>query len=160
MIRRRVAASLMLLAAACAPAIRDNTKDASEGPPPPPPADPGFPTGWEEWHKINAAPILHPEVKEARDLYHNDKAAGSHQGPFPVGSVLVKAQRRLEGSQPGRLFQLAVMTKGTGRENGGWEFAVFDPDTRKAVPLDPDVCAICHGQRADNDFVFSDRSKL
>ena len=133
-------------------------------PPPPdtsvPEYDEGFPMGWESWSTLTEAPILHTEDGEARELFYNTAASGARAGDFPEGAVLVKAQYRLEDGGKGPIKQLAVMIKGTGGEHNGWTFAVYDPASRKRKPFDPLVCAVCHSQRASNDYVFSDRSRL
>lgn len=155
------AAALLALAFGCSPVTMDNRQADIEVLPDELESDPGYPTGYEEWTKLNTAPIVHKDDGEARNLYANAKAKGSRKGPFPAGSVLVKAQAHLDNQgRPGPLFRLSVMTKGTGKANGGWEFATFDAETRKSEQIETEVCTICHAQRADSDFVFTDRSKF
>ena len=123
----------------------------------PPNADPGYPAGFSGWSRFNVQTIFRAEPSEARDLYYNRVASASQSGAFPQGTVLVKAQHTVSGTQKGALFKLSVMTKGTGGSYAGWDFSAYDSKTGKKFDVDQDGCALCHGQRADNDFVFSYR---
>jgi hypothetical protein len=114
---------------------------------PEPTADPGFPADWDQWDKLNE--VTREGAGELRHLFANAAATAA---PYPTGSVLIKAHYRLNAGAKGALFQLSVMKK-TG---DGWEWEAYAPNGSRRT-ADAEVCAMCHSQRAETDFVFSAR---
>ncbi|MFT5432770.1 MAG: hypothetical protein ACI9OJ_003473 [Myxococcota bacterium] len=159
-IPKRVGAAVLLSGLlACSAGVQNaGSTGPKPGPEPEPAAAAGFPTGYEAWSQFESSPATRKASGEIRELHHNTVAKGAGAvGRFPTGSILVKAQHRMVGNQKGRLFQLAVMRKQTGGDYGGWKFEAYDPKSLQAVAVDADVCAICHTQRSQTDFVFSTR---
>lgn len=164
-ITRTLLLTALLLLGACSPVgpgghgTRNGQPEPDPDPTPPdtsePEAAPGFPTGWQLWSKINTTPIVREDTSEVRELFENEAAVAHSGGAFPTGSVLVKAHYRLHAGQKGALYQLSVMTKGTGSEYSGWEFRAFDPRSGEPVDADSEVCALCHSQAMDSDYVIS-----
>ncbi len=151
-------AVVLVALAACSPAGPGGTVGNGPNgdpvdvtPTPPENAAKGFPAGWQKFEQLNE--VTRAENSEIRELYANKAATGA---PFPKGSVLVKAHYRMKGVTKGELFQLSVMTKTSGADNGGWTFKAYAPAGAK-IDADADVCVMCHTQRRDNDYVFSER---
>ena len=138
---------------ACSPGLPRN--GGPDPKPETPTVDEGFPKGWSQWAKFNDAPIVREAEGEARDLHYNPKAAGTPTGPMAEGTVLVKAHYALHNGGKGALKHLSTMIKGA----AGWTYGVYTAEGKKKT-FNKDGCALCHTQRADNDFVFSDRSGL
>jgi len=125
-----------------------------------------WPEGYTTWTRLNDAPIYLETERTARNLYVNATAqarSSGEGGPFPVGSVLVKEERRLEANPQGRLrlgdiFRVSVMFKVGKGETSGWAFKAFDPQNHKEFGrdrVDPDGCYFCHADASARDYVFS-----
>ncbi len=128
-----------------------NGDPANVDPPPTQTAAPGFPANWKTFDQLNE--VTRSESSEIRELYANEKAADA---PYAPGSVLVKAHYRIDGGSKGALTRISVMTKTRGADNNGWQFDVYGP-TGSRMDADVDVCVMCHTQRRDHDYVFSER---
>ena len=111
-------------------------------------AEDGFPGSWLEWAKITDKVVVRKERARAFTLHHNGKGGG---GQYPDGTVLVKAEHELVGTAKGALLVLSVMRKTA----GAWSYESFLPGGKRHR-VDSDVCQMCHIQRQENDFVFSD----
>ena len=125
------------------------------GCPPPPPddppdtkGDPNFPKGWESWDHVNSDTIIREDEGVAREIYAKTAANIGH------GSVIVKAQYRLAGSNKGSLYELAVMRRIGGADNGGWSFETYDPASRQRTKTDVSACVGCHILRAESGYLF------
>ena len=97
------------------------------------------------------------------------EAAGSGAAAFPEGSLIVKENHMpgdvdvasmarhaaVEGFE-GNLDTLTYMVKlpGYNPEAGDWFWAKQQPDGTILAAGKPDGCIGCHGQVADNDYVF------
>ena len=138
----------------CSPGASINQRSVKKGSAPSWAAQ-SYPAGYEQWQPFTAKPISRSELNETRRLYLNGVAKKAVDGRYPVGSVLVKAQYRMNSDGNGTPYQLAVMRKEGGKQQHGWTFAVYDPKRFMQVPFDQDLCLLCHSQRADRDFVFS-----
>jgi hypothetical protein len=124
----------------------------------------GFPRGYAQWTKLNAAPLYLESEKAARNLFANTTAlAHRGGGPYPLGSVLVKEERSLEADPQGRLrvgdvFRVSLMVKVGKGDTSGWAFRAYDPETRREFPrdrVDPDGCYFCHADAQARDYVFT-----
>ena len=123
-----------------------------------------FPEEYRKWKKVTSTPILHENEKESWEIYANPVAV-SNADPtsYPVGSVLVKEERRLVSDPSGHLkprdlFRISVMFKVGGGQMSGWSFKAFDPATKKEFnreTVDPDGCYFCHADAKARDYVFS-----
>ncbi len=154
--RGLTAVSVAALAAACSPGIKKKEKVEDPTPLLETQFAAGFPKGYESWKRANAQPIVRADTNEVRHLYYNSKAMTRTKGPFPVGSVLVKAHHTLDkNGKAGATFQLSVMTKTGEKQNGGWQYRAFNPGNKQEVSADAEVCALCHTQAQKADGVFS-----
>lgn len=117
-------------------------------------ADPDFPAGYSGWEKANDETLIRSDdvVQVAREIYTN-KTPG-----LQAGAILVKEEYSLSGGAKGALKRIAVMRRGTGPKNHGWEFMVFDGVTKKRG--DASRCVGCHVLQEDNDYLFSAMSSL
>ncbi len=131
------------------------------------PGLPGFTAGFEDWPRLNAAPIP-PDSPDARSVgfdahrgvknvhVRGDDAPGP---PYPDGTVVVKAA----GDDPSRPTLVAVMRKVAGADpaHGDWRFREW----KRAAPGDTfttsdaltgATCWSCHAAAADTDWVFTE----
>lgn len=131
---------------------------------------PGLPAvtaGFMGWDRLNRAPIP-PDSPQARrvgvdahrgvkNVYVRVPGAGRPAGgPFPAGTVIVKAA----GEDPLRPTLVAVMRKVAGADpaHGDWRFAEYTrpaPGTPFGSPLSGEVCWSCHAIAAGTDWVFT-----
>lgn len=150
---RPLAFALLAVAAltmACSAGMRRRAKPAE-----------GFPTGYDTWTRVNTDPIVRTEDGQMRFLFASPGAVVDGQG-FAPGTVLVKEQRRMRGSeqrpQAGEAFLVATMTKG---DDGRWQYGAWDPASgQPSISVDVDGCAFCHDDRKDTDSTFSAYSAL
>jgi hypothetical protein len=110
---------------------------------------PGWPTDYQSWKKINSDTLIRPNdaVQVARELFTNQTP---DLGP---GAVLVKEEYSLSGGTKGALKRVAVMRRTGQGETNGWEFLVYDGETRQLG--DNSRCVGCHVLQEDNDYLFS-----
>lgn len=118
-----------------------------------------FPSGYDQWRRLNDEIIMRSEEGEARWLYVNGAAEGASGRSMPVGSILVKVQHRLfvdkaGNSQVSDLYKIATMEKGEAGPNNGWVFRAFDPESREELGGEVEACIVCHSQRAGDDYTF------
>lgn len=131
--------------------------------------EPGAPPGFYRGNE--------PHGKVLRTFYNNIAydAVEAKLGAFPVGSILVK-ENHITGHQSGEagaeaaqdgsnravedfvpnLEAITVMVKiaGYNPEAGNWFWAKYQPDGSLDAVGKPEGCIGCHGQVADNDYVF------
>ncbi|MBP7126367.1 cytochrome P460 family protein [Myxococcota bacterium] len=124
-----------------------------------------FPSSYADWVRLNQSPLMVEGARTARNLYANPTALSRERadGPFPLGSILVKEERTLvvdaQGqARPGEVFRVSVMFKVGQGQTSGWAFKAFDPATGREMPrdkVDPDGCYFCHADVAGQDYVFT-----
>jgi hypothetical protein len=160
---------------ASAPTAPPATDTAPEPAPAPTPL-PGLPAdtaGFEEWDRLNSAPIppdspdsqgigfdAHRSVKNVYVNVGRDsltRADGSRRLPYPDGTILVK-----EGSTDGTVTLVAIMRKisGVDPEHGDWEYVEYlrdsaDEPFATSDALRDGTCWGCHASVADDDWVFT-----
>ncbi len=136
-------------------------------PPEPPPEEPSAPTampglpdelaGYQEWPKLNAAPIP-PRASDphngTKDVYASVPA---EDGVYPPGAIVVK-----EATRPGAAFVglVAMMRKepGANPEHNDWVMIEWVRDARNAEfeeIASGAVCTSCHFQARGSDYVFT-----
>jgi hypothetical protein len=144
--------SLALASSACLRHGQSTEEDTGAGEPQ---AGAGWPEGYTSWRKINAETVVREDEAVARELYARPAAE------LGVGTVLVKEQFALVGGVKGALKQVAVMTRTGAAEdpNGGWEFKLFDPET-KTSGADVAACVGCHSLRAEQGYLFTPAADL
>jgi len=56
-----------------------------------------FPSSYADWVRLNQSPLMVEGARTARNLYANPTALSRERadGPFPLGSILVKEERTL-----------------------------------------------------------------
>jgi hypothetical protein len=162
---------------ATAPTAPPTTGRVPDPAPPAPavplPGLPGDTAGFQDWDRLNGAPIP-PDSPDSRgvgfdahrsvkDVYVNvgrgslTRADGSPRLPYPDGTIIVK-----EGSTDGTLTLIAIMRKITGvdPEHGDWEFVEYlrdsaDEPFATSDRLRDGTCWGCHASVADDDWVFT-----
>jgi hypothetical protein len=109
----------------------------------------GWPAGYQTWKKVNDETLVRADdtVQVARELYSNQTP---DLGP---GAVLVKEEYSLSGGVKGALKSVAVMRRTGQGDTNGWEFLVYDGQTRQRG--DNSRCVGCHVLQEDNDYLFS-----
>lgn len=84
--------------------------------------------------------------------------------PYPVGTVFVKEHFISKDGQPGPATQLSVMKKhapGYDAAGGNWEYIQLTAAGKIVVqghsqdPVVDSMCAQCHSNIADRDYIFS-----
>jgi hypothetical protein len=128
--------------------------DAAE----PLPGLPAWTAGYDEWPKLNGAPIPPRDADPHLSTKEVYASMAAIQGSFPPGTVIVK-----EGVRPDRDFVglIAAMRKvaGANPEHDDWVFvewsreAAGDPFTKLAEGA---VCESCHSGVAGQDYVFTE----
>ncbi len=141
-------------------------------PEPPPRPLPGLPpdtAGFEDWPRLNAAPIPPDSAQTARvgfDAHRGVKnvhvdqpgaRAGDPGPPYPDGTVLVKA-----AGTGGDLTLVAIMRKVVGSDpaHGDWEYVEYKRsgaggDFATDASLTGATCWSCHAIAAGTDWVFT-----
>lgn len=128
--------------------------------PPPPEPLPGLPAelaGYQDWTKLNAAPIppRDPDPhRGTKDVFVSTTPRG---GVYPPGAIVVKEARR-----PGASFigLVAMMRKeaGANPEHNDWvmvEWVRDAPNAEFREIASGAVCTSCHVQARDRDYVFT-----
>ena len=150
---------------------------ATERPPAPAarplPGLPGYAAGFEDWDRLNRAPI--PDNSPAaqrvgfdahggvKNVYVNRAPArlrgsgGAQRFPYPDGTILVKA-----ASSGDFIDLVAVMrkTQGVDPEHGDWEFIEWKRSSaggrfETSPSLTGATCWGCHASAVDTDWVFT-----
>jgi hypothetical protein len=133
-----------------------------------------FPKEFRKWAHVKSALVGPQSAAFATEggihhIYANEKAlAGYDTGEFPDGSVIVYdlletkevAGNTIEG--PTRRVDVMVKQSELHRTTGGWEFMSFpggNPTNGKLTAERQAACAVCHANRKDHDFVFSEFRK-
>jgi hypothetical protein len=130
---------------------------------------PGLPTdvaGYDQWLRLNAAPIppapasdphrgtKNVFVNQARDALAPDRV---QRLPYPAGSIVVKAVVR-DGEDFVYLFSIMRKRPGSDPAHGDWQFVEYlrssGSQPFRAIARDA-VCWGCHGTAADGDYVFT-----
>lgn len=121
---------------------------------------PGLPdelAGYQEWTKLNAAPIP-PRASDPHDGTKNVYASvPAEGGVYPPGAIVVK-----EATRPGAAFigLVAMMRKepGANPEHNDWVMVEWVRDVRDAdfeEIASGAVCTSCHVQARGSDYVFT-----
>ena len=133
-----------------------------------------FPTEFRKWAHVKSVLVGPQSPAFATEggihhIYTNEKGLEGYQtGKFPDGSVIVYdlleteeiAGNTIEG--PTRRIDVMVKQSELRRATGGWEFMSFpggQPTAEKLTAERQALCAACHANRKDHDFVFSEFRK-
>jgi hypothetical protein len=133
-----------------------------------------FPTEFRKWAHVKSVLVGPQSPAFATEggihhIYANEKGLEGYQtGKFPDGSVIVYdlletkeiAGNTIEG--PTRRIDVMVKQSELRRTTGGWEFMSFpggQPTAEKLTAERQALCAACHANRKDHDFVFSEFRK-
>lgn len=116
---------------------------------------PAYVTGYSQWPKLNAKPILGGSSAHqgTKNVYVSKRKAGTR---YPVGTIVVKA-----ATPPGKkwLSLVATMRKVKGSANGGWRWEEFTRSSSSArftkVGFPESGCAACHAQAKTRDYVVT-----
>jgi hypothetical protein len=136
------------------------------------PSDPvPYPTGYRNWVHVRTTLVgaKHPTFEQNGGFHHyyaNEKAMeGYRTGKFPDGSVIVDDGLELRehangATTEGARRRIAVMMKDSRRyaETGGWGFEVFKGDSQTDRLGTAEVvakCFACHGEKKEQDYVFT-----
>lgn len=129
-------------------------------------------SGYEAWTKVNAEPItgdrtgtlgrnIHEGEAGFRDVFVNPVgqavATGAQDGPYPVGTIVVKNSYAGDNGQIGDLSGVTVMVKrdaGYDSENGDWEYVNLSADLDVKGQGLLNGCISCHSAAADRDYIF------
>jgi hypothetical protein len=93
--------------------------------------------------------------------YHNDvitAAIGAHTLPLPDGAIIVK-ENKMKADEP--VHALTIMSK----QGGKWYWLETSPDGSHVITMndmpqegyDAQMCAKCHDDASNNDYVFTHR---
>lgn len=156
-------------AAPPAPTAPEPPAPAPEPPPAPLPGLPRDTAGFEEWPRLNAAPIPPDSPQTARvgfdahrgvkNVYVDQPGARADDPgpPYPDGTVLVKA-----AGTGGDLTLVAIMRKIAGSDpaHGDWEFVEYKrsgagEDFATDASLADATCWSCHAIATGTDWVFT-----
>ncbi|MFT7678232.1 MAG: hypothetical protein ACI8QC_002218 [Planctomycetota bacterium] len=85
--------------------------------------------------------------------YINDIAAGDQTNP-PMGSVIVKESYSSEGQALPNNLTVMKRIEGYDPDNGDWFWARFDADGALTHSGKVGMCADCHFDAGNDDFVF------
>ena len=121
-----------------------------------------LPADYQSWPHINAETIIRNDEDDdgtvtsssAVELYA--KVAGD----LAAGTILVKATHAVAGEELGAVERIGLMRRGTGDQDGGWQFEAYDPTSRAKADTDVATCINCHSLQAENDFLFSTREDV
>lgn len=130
-----------------------------------------FPEGYRNWTHVKSVVVTpaHPSYEISGGYHHiyaNPEAMkGYESGEFPQGAVIVADfMEMIENDNrivEGKRRYIDVMHKDTVRyrSTGGWGFEEFEGSSktvRRITQVNAHTkCYVCHTQRKDNDFVFS-----
>jgi hypothetical protein len=132
---------------------------------------PSFPKEFRKWAHVKSVLVGPQSVAFATEpgihhIYANDKALeGYESGKFPDGSVIVydllETKEVAGNTIEGQTRRVDVMIKQSERyaSTGGWEFMSFSGNNQTNGNLTAArqaICAGCHAQRKNHDFVLSD----
>jgi len=133
-----------------------------------------FPKDFRKWAHVKSVLVGSQSTAFATEggihhIYANEKALeGYKTSKFPDGSVIVYdlletreiAGNTIEG--PTRRIDVMVKQSELYSTTGGWEFMRFpggNPTDGKLTAERQAVCAACHANGKDHDFVFSEFRK-
>ena len=132
-----------------------------------------FPKEFRKWAHVKSVLVGPQSAAFATEggihhIYANDKAlVGYNSGKFPDGSVIVydllETKEVAGNTIEGQTRRVDVMVKSERyASTGGWEFMSFsgnDQSDGKLTTTRQAICAGCHANRKDHDFVFSEFRK-
>jgi Cytochrome P460 len=133
-----------------------------------------FPKGFRKWVHVKSVLVGPQSAAFATEggihhIYANDKALeGYDTGKFPDGSVIVYdllETREIAGNTvegPTRRVDVMVKQRERYAATGGWEFSSFRGGNQTEGKLTAErqaICAVCHANRKEHDFVFSEFRK-
>jgi hypothetical protein len=143
-VRTRVAASVVVLAVACAAAVVALAAPAKNG-------LPAYTDGYARWTKLHRKPVTTPGAHNGVKNVHASKKRAANRR-FPNGTVIVKSIA--EPGAKGLPGQVAVMRKVRGR----WQWIEYTLNgSRYGVLAKGQLCVDCHMQARANDWVFTKR---
>lgn len=116
---------------------------------------PGYVTGYSQWPRLNAKPILGGSSAHqgTKNVYVSRRRTGTR---YPAGTIVVKT-----ATPRGKnwLSLVAAMRKINRTANGGWrweEFTRSSPSARfTKVSFPESGCAACHAQAKSRDYVVT-----
>jgi hypothetical protein len=122
-------------------------------------AAPDF-SAWAGFTKVTGGRIFSKgHGKKWVDIYVPPTVAGTYragQGPYPVGTRIVKAQYASESaSAVAALTVMAKMAPGYDPEHGDWFYGIYDASGANAQKSGKiAMCINCHDQASDRDYLF------
>ena len=125
---------------------------------------PSYAKGYEEWLRLNAAPLPRSAIPHGTDkrVYVNRSRARvsivSRRGsPHSDGTVLLKTGAR--GADRASIVAIMRKVAGVDPAHGDWQYLEFErtgPAARYTVRGAGQQCWTCHAGAADMDWVFTE----